>query len=107
MGYGCMVSILPADTSDIVVYHSSFNSVPVSKLPDLVYETKQDIQELGLVSTIVGHVGDGQSSYLSSAHSPLMSPIGQQAISMHCSSSGMKKNWQWRERLYTEWSNEQ
>ncbi|KAF9224911.1 FAD-binding domain-containing protein [Gyrodon lividus] len=33
--------------------------VPVSKLPDLVYETKQDLQELGLVSTIVGHVGDG------------------------------------------------
>ncbi|KAG9308317.1 FAD-linked oxidase-like protein [Chiua virens] len=33
--------------------------VPVSRLPDLVYETKQDIQQLGLVSTIVGHVGDG------------------------------------------------
>ncbi|KIJ64816.1 hypothetical protein HYDPIDRAFT_111420 [Hydnomerulius pinastri MD-312] len=33
--------------------------VPVSKLPDLVYETKQDLSELGLVSTIVGHVGDG------------------------------------------------
>lgn len=43
------------------MYHSSSNSVPVSKLPDLVYQTKQDIQELGLVSTIVGHVGDGQS----------------------------------------------
>jgi len=35
------------------------DSVPVSRLPDLVFETKQDIQELGLVSTIVGHVGDG------------------------------------------------
>ncbi|KAF9230602.1 FAD-linked oxidase-like protein, partial [Melanogaster broomeanus] len=33
--------------------------VPVSKLPALVYETKKDIQELGIVSTIVGHVGDG------------------------------------------------
>ncbi|KAF8843456.1 hypothetical protein BDN67DRAFT_897080 [Paxillus ammoniavirescens] len=33
--------------------------VPVSKLPDLVYETKKDLRELGLVSTIVGHVGDG------------------------------------------------
>ncbi|KAF8452613.1 FAD-linked oxidase-like protein [Boletus edulis BED1] len=33
--------------------------VPVSRLPDLVYETKQDIQQLGLVTTIVGHVGDG------------------------------------------------
>ncbi|KAF9230600.1 FAD-linked oxidase-like protein, partial [Melanogaster broomeanus] len=33
--------------------------VPVSKLPALVYETKKDIQDLGIVSAIVGHVGDG------------------------------------------------
>ncbi|KAJ3561702.1 hypothetical protein NP233_g10031 [Leucocoprinus birnbaumii] len=33
--------------------------VPVSKLPQLVYETKQDLSEAGLHSTIVGHVGDG------------------------------------------------
>ncbi|KZT18859.1 FAD-binding domain-containing protein [Neolentinus lepideus HHB14362 ss-1] len=33
--------------------------VPISKLPDLVYETKKDIKDSGLVSHIVGHVGDG------------------------------------------------
>ncbi|KAF5349775.1 hypothetical protein D9758_010226 [Tetrapyrgos nigripes] len=33
--------------------------VPVSKLPELVYETKKDLASIGLVSTIVGHVGDG------------------------------------------------
>ncbi|KAH9951455.1 FAD-linked oxidase-like protein [Amylocystis lapponica] len=33
--------------------------VPVSRLPDLVYETKKDMQESGITSTIVGHVGDG------------------------------------------------
>ncbi|KAF9490962.1 FAD-binding domain-containing protein [Pleurotus eryngii] len=33
--------------------------VPPSNLPRLVYETKQDLSEIGLVSTIVGHVGDG------------------------------------------------
>ena len=33
--------------------------VPVSKLPQLVLETKQDLYDTGLVSTIVGHVGDG------------------------------------------------
>ncbi|KAG7087616.1 hypothetical protein E1B28_013565 [Marasmius oreades] len=33
--------------------------VPVSRLPDLVYETKQDLVNIGLVSTVVGHVGDG------------------------------------------------
>lgn len=33
--------------------------VPVSRLPDLVYETKKDIEKSGVVSTIVGHVGDG------------------------------------------------
>jgi D-lactate dehydrogenase (cytochrome) len=34
-------------------------SVPVSKLPQLAYETKKDLAEVGLKSTIVGHVGDG------------------------------------------------
>ncbi len=33
--------------------------VPVSKLPELVYETKKDLKEIGLISTIVGNVGDG------------------------------------------------
>ncbi|KAG2108407.1 FAD-linked oxidase-like protein [Suillus discolor] len=33
--------------------------VPVSKLPQLVYETKKDLERLGLVSIVVGHVGDG------------------------------------------------
>ena len=34
-------------------------SVPVSRLPELVYETKKDLQRSNLASTIVGHVGDG------------------------------------------------
>ncbi|KZT09513.1 uncharacterized protein LAESUDRAFT_646124 [Laetiporus sulphureus 93-53] len=33
--------------------------VPVSRLPDLVYETKEDIRKSGIASTVVGHVGDG------------------------------------------------
>ncbi|KAH7909134.1 D-lactate dehydrogenase cytochrome oxidoreductase [Hygrophoropsis aurantiaca] len=33
--------------------------VPVSRLPQLVYETKEDLAKVGLRSTIVGHVGDG------------------------------------------------
>ncbi|KAF9447008.1 hypothetical protein P691DRAFT_672357 [Macrolepiota fuliginosa MF-IS2] len=33
--------------------------VPVSRLPELVYETKKDLHETGLTATIVGHVGDG------------------------------------------------
>jgi D-lactate dehydrogenase (cytochrome) len=33
--------------------------VPVSKLPQLVYETKKDLKETGLIAPIVGHVGDG------------------------------------------------
>ncbi len=35
-------------------------SVPVSKLPQLVQETKQDLAESGLKAGIVGHVGDGE-----------------------------------------------
>ncbi|KAJ7731322.1 FAD-linked oxidase-like protein [Mycena maculata] len=33
--------------------------VPVSKLPELVLETKKDLERSGLPYTIVGHVGDG------------------------------------------------
>ncbi|KAJ7212952.1 FAD-linked oxidase-like protein [Mycena pura] len=33
--------------------------VPVSKLPELVYETKKDIAAAGLPSMLVGHAGDG------------------------------------------------
>lgn len=33
--------------------------VPVSNLPRLVQETKEDLATIGLTSTIVGHVGDG------------------------------------------------
>jgi D-lactate dehydrogenase (cytochrome) len=35
------------------------DSVPISKLPELVYETKKDVANSGLVAPIVGHVGDG------------------------------------------------
>jgi D-lactate dehydrogenase (cytochrome) len=32
----------------------------VSKLPQLVLETKNDLADAGIKSTIVGHVGDGE-----------------------------------------------
>ena len=41
-------------------------SVPVSRLPQLVYETKKDLAQSKLASTIVGHVGDGRCSQLNS-----------------------------------------
>jgi hypothetical protein len=34
-------------------------SVPVSRLPELVYKTKKDLKDSKLHSAIVGHVGDG------------------------------------------------
>ncbi|KAF2139878.1 uncharacterized protein K452DRAFT_352199 [Aplosporella prunicola CBS 121167] len=34
-------------------------AVPISKMPELIEETKADIQKSGLVGAIVGHVGDG------------------------------------------------
>ena len=34
-------------------------SVPVSKLPDPIYATKKDLEQVGLVSAAIGHVGDG------------------------------------------------
>lgn len=34
-------------------------AVPISRLPDIIEETKADIDRSGLVGAIVGHVGDG------------------------------------------------
>ncbi|KAM0342081.1 hypothetical protein ACHAPU_009694 [Fusarium lateritium] len=34
-------------------------AVPMSKLPDLIEDTKQDMAKSGLFASIVGHVGDG------------------------------------------------
>lgn len=34
-------------------------AVPISRLPDIINETKEDISKSGLMGSIVGHVGDG------------------------------------------------
>lgn len=36
----------------------------MSQLPQLVYETKKDLQESNLRATIVGHVGDGRQGHI-------------------------------------------
>ncbi|RDB30391.1 D-lactate dehydrogenase [cytochrome], mitochondrial [Hypsizygus marmoreus] len=33
--------------------------VPVSNLPDLIYQTQEDLAHIGLTHSIIGHVGDG------------------------------------------------
>ncbi len=34
-------------------------AVPISRLPDIIEETKEDLKRSGLLAAIVGHVGDG------------------------------------------------
>lgn len=34
-------------------------AVPISRLPDIIKETKEDLKKSGLFASIVGHVGDG------------------------------------------------
>jgi D-lactate dehydrogenase (cytochrome) len=36
--------------------------MPVSRLPQFVYETKKDLKNAGLSHTVLGHVGDGTVS---------------------------------------------
>jgi hypothetical protein len=69
------------------------SSVPVSKLPQLVYETKEDLAKSGLKSTIVGHVGDG-TSFLPHTRPPYLNAerAGYQATSMDSFSSETSEN---------------
>ncbi|KAI0078997.1 hypothetical protein K474DRAFT_1770589 [Panus rudis PR-1116 ss-1] len=54
--------------------------VPVSKLPELVYETKKDLKESGLGYTIVGHVGDGNFHALIQFHKDEELPAVSDAV---------------------------
>ncbi|OQU98286.1 FAD linked oxidase, domain-containing protein [Cladophialophora immunda] len=49
-------------------------AVPMSRLPDLIEETKADIVGSGLLGSIVGHVGDGNF------HSLLLFPEGKRPV---------------------------
>jgi len=51
-------------------------SVPTSRLPQLVYETKQDMAKSGIRSTIVGHVGDGETFIRFWLQVQLTAPLG-------------------------------
>ncbi|RPD77338.1 FAD-binding domain-containing protein [Lentinus tigrinus ALCF2SS1-7] len=53
--------------------------VPVSRLPELVYETKKDLAAHGIVSTIIGHVGDGNFHALLLYRTPEESAIAYEA----------------------------
>ena len=45
------------DSSDLV--WTTDVAVPISRLPDIIEQTKEDISSSGLLGSIVGHVGDG------------------------------------------------
>lgn len=57
--FGTPFPISPSFVRRLTIVCSFHSSVPVSRLPELVYQTKQDLKSSGLVSTIVGHAGDG------------------------------------------------
>lgn len=83
--YGRLVSTLSPGVRVRLILRVWWTSVPVSKLPQLVYETKHDIESSGLVSTIVGHVGDGACplpTYWNSRNADVM--FTEQGISTRC-----------------------
>ena len=78
MEYRCLVSFSVFSLYARVVQTLMLvcQSVPVSKLPELVYETKKDIASTDIISTIVGHVGDGKY-FLGPTDPLLLKWIGQ------------------------------
>lgn len=74
--------------------------VPPSRLPQLVGDTKKDLEESNIKSTIVGHVGDGRLSL------NVPSQVGlnhAQAISMRSCSLRMTKSWRELGVLFIGW----
>lgn len=44
----------------VLILTRPLDSVPISKLPQLVYETQQDMERSGIQYSVVGHAGDGK-----------------------------------------------
>ena len=53
--YFCARGFSPYRCSPLDIY-----SVPIFRLPQLVYEPQQDIEASGILFTVVGHTGDGE-----------------------------------------------
>lgn len=58
-GLMCGNSALAPALALVYAYRCPSFSVPVSNLPQLVLETKEDLTKNNILFTIVGHVGDG------------------------------------------------
>lgn len=71
----------------------------MSRLPQLVYETKKDLKEANIKSTIVGHVGDVRSSVTSAN---VTNDIGYREISMRYFYSEMMMSWKKSGKRYIE-----
>lgn len=52
-------SVMAQKTNDGDRVWTTDVAVPISRLPDIIEETKADLDKSGLVGAIVGHVGDG------------------------------------------------
>jgi D-lactate dehydrogenase (cytochrome) len=52
-------SVIAQSTKDGHRVWTTDVAVPISRLPEIIDETKEDIQKSGLLGSIVGHVGDG------------------------------------------------
>jgi hypothetical protein len=46
-----------------VAYQVLFDSVPISRLPDLILSVKKEAAEKNIAAPMGGHIGDGSSSF--------------------------------------------
>jgi D-lactate dehydrogenase (cytochrome) len=63
-------------------------AVPMSRLPDIIEETKKDLKTSGLTSSLVGHVGDGNFHSMS-LFSGAVGVLGDGKLTGGCSNPGV------------------